>query len=66
MVLNLIGNKTESHSSNLCGSTNNKIKKIMIAALAVKIIYALLIAEIILWLILVFIHRNDDGYNRMF
>lgn len=30
------------------------------AAMAVKIAFALLIAEIILWLIFVFIHRNDE------
>lgn len=38
----------------------------MIAAMVVKIVFAFLIAEIILWVILVFIHRNDDDFNRMF
>ena len=37
----------------------------MIAAMVVKIVFAFLIAEIILWMILAFIHRDDDGFNRM-
>lgn len=37
----------------------------MIAAMVVKILFALLVAEIILWLIFVFIRRNDDDYNEL-
>lgn len=32
----------------------------MIAAMFVNIVFAFLIAEIILWMILAFIHRNDE------